>query len=145
MDARALATRSSNASSVSSRPYERRGVRRSEGAVVEVVPLVDDDSYVCRYASDPEDVDDDSRGAVTEEDDPHGDGGVNVLDVVSSDVLNVVSSDVLDVVSSDVLNVVSSDVLDVVSSSSSSSSASQSNVVVAPDEYDDEYVDDVPL
>ena len=128
MDARALATRSSNASSVSSRPYERRGVRRSEGAVFEVVPLVDDDSYVCRYASDPEDVDDDSRGAVTEEDDPHGDGGVNVLDVVSSDVLNVVSSDVLDVVSS----------------SSSSSSASQSNVVVAPDEYDDEYVDDVP-
>ena len=104
-------------------------MRRSEGAVVEVVPLVDDDSYVCRYASDPEDVDDDSRGAETEEDDPHGDGGVNVLDVVSSDVLNVVSSDVLDVVSS----------------SSSSSSASQSNVVVAPDEYDDEYVDDVPL
>ena len=129
-------------------------MRRSEGAVFEVVPLVDDDSYVCRYASDPEDVDDDSRGAETEEDDPHGDGGVNVLDVDDDSRGAETEEDdphgdggvnVLDVVSSDVLNVVSSDVLDVVSSSSSSSSASQSNVVVAPDEYDDEYVDDVPL
>ena len=121
-------------------------MRRSEGAVVEVVPLVDDDSYVCRYASDPEDVDDDSRGAETEEDDPHGDGGVNVLDVDDdSRGAETEEDDPHGDGGVNVLDVVSSDVLDVVSSCSSSSSAPQSNVVVAPDEYDDEYVDDVPL
>ena len=131
-DARALATRSWNASSVSSRPYDRRGERRSGGAVdvpggvveVEVggdqrpgaggVLLVGGNSYVGRYSSDPEDVDDDSRGVETEEDDPHGDWVVDSLVVVVSS-----------------------------SSSSSSSSTPQSNVVLAPDEY--EYDDDVPL